>query len=119
MKKTAEIIQEHFGDSAAVGLNIEHDFVVFCDFSDFDIFKAHNDLRAKFMELRKKLDNVLVGENEDYRLEIDLGVCIYPDHGKSFDELEFKAKAALAKAAQENGDGICFYEEKKMGGGKK
>ena len=118
LKKISDIITEQFADKAAVGLDTDHDFVLFCDFSDFDIFKAHNDLKAKFSELCKELDSVTVGENGDFKLDISVGVCIYPDHGKSFDELEFKARQALSKAMESESDMLYYYDDKKSGGGK-
>ena len=118
LKKIADILVGHFGENAAAGLDTEHDFVLFCDFSDFDIFKAHNDLKAEFGELRKKLDTVTVGDNDDYKLDISIGICIYPDHGNSFDELEYKARQALASAMDNDSEKLCFYDDKKSGGGK-
>lgn len=118
LKKTSDIITGFFGDKATAGLDIEHDFVLFCDFSDFDIFKAHNDLKARFSELRGMLDQVTVGENDDYKLDISIGVCIYPDHGSTFDELEFKARQALYSAMDTDGESLCYYDDKKSGGGK-
>ncbi len=120
-KKVAEIIMGQFGNETAVGMNIDRDFVVFSDFSDFDIFKAHNDLAAGFKELRRSLNEVYVGENGDYRLDITIGACIYPDHGKTFDELEYKAKTALKEAVGSE-DKMCIYQEKpegRKGGGRK
>ena len=61
---------------------------------------------------------VTVGENGDFKLDISVGVCIYPDHGKSFDELEFKARQALSKAMESESDMLYYYDNKKSGGGK-
>ena len=120
MKKVSDMISESFGDKVTLGLDQERDFVLFCDFSDYDIFKAHNDLRTQFGDLRTKLDNVTVGQNGDYKLDISVGVCIYPDHGKTFEELDFKARTALATAMEDTkGKKLCFFDEKKSGGGKK
>ncbi|MBR4555671.1 MAG: diguanylate cyclase [Ruminococcus sp.] len=117
--KLSDILKEHFAGDNAVGINEDNELVVFCDYSDYDIFKAHNDIRNSFEQLEKKLENILVGENEDYRLDVAAGVCIYPDHGNTFDQLEFKAASALEKALENGGKGIVFYETSHKAGGAK
>ncbi|MBR6873507.1 MAG: diguanylate cyclase [Ruminococcus sp.] len=118
LQKVAEILKNTFGTETAIGLNGSKEFIVFSDFSDFDLFMSHNNLRSKFTALRTKLDNVLVGENEDYKLDISIAVCIYPDHGKTFEDLEFKAKSLIYDSPSDEAARLVFYDEKKSGGGK-
>ena len=110
-KQLANILKESFPDSA-IGINTRDDFVVFTDFSDFDIFKAHENLRATHEEVKKQFESLLVGDNGDYKLDASMGVCIYPDSGRDYDELDSKAAKALASALAMEGDSLVFYEDK-------
>lgn len=112
----AEILRDSFGEEAVIGLNLHDEFVVFTDFSDYDLFKAHKDLRDRHEDAKCQFLKLLVGENADYKLYAAMGTCIYPDHGKDYDELEYNASLALAKALEESGDSFVCFDEKLRGG---
>ena len=119
LRMLSDILHEGFGDDAAIGLNSRNEFVVFSDFSDYDIFKAHDALKSKHEEIRARFAELLVGENSDFKLDTAMGVCIYPDHGKDYDELDYKASLALSSALELDNDSLVFFDEKlerKQGG---
>ena len=115
--KLAQLLKQGFGEETAIGLNSSGEFVVFSDFSDFDIFKAHESLKSKHEEVRKLFSELLVGDDADIKLDVAIGVCVYPDHGKDYEELEYKAGAALDKALSLDKDSVVFFEEKAKAGG--
>ena len=53
-----------------------------------------------------------MGDYGDYKLDASMGVCIYPDSGRDYDELDSKAAKALASALAMEGDSLVFYEDK-------
>lgn len=115
--KLASLLIEGFGEDTTIGLNDRGEFVVFSDFSDFDIFKAHDTLKQKHEDVRKLFSELLVGDDEDIKLDVAMGVCVYPDNGKDYDELDNNALTALEKALTMEKDSLAFYEEKKKQGG--
>ena len=93
--KLAELLKEHFGSRSIIGISENREITLFTDFSDFDIFKAHEDLKLRHEECIRVFKKLLVGENEDYKLNVAVGACIYPDNGRDIDELDYKVRIAL------------------------
>jgi len=116
-KQLAGILKESFGDSSIIGINDDNALVVFTDFSDYDLFKAHDNLVRTHNDTLKLFSRLLVGDNSDYKLDVAMGVCIYPDQAKDYDELDLKARQALEAALDTENDSLVFYDEKKIGGG--
>ena len=110
--KITKILRTTFGEEAVIGINEYKEFTVFADFTDFDIFKAHEELKARHDECMRAFNTLLVGQREDYKLNIAMGVCIYPDNGRDFDALDYKADVALKEALEKENDSIVYYDEK-------
>lgn len=117
--KLSELLKEHFGSRAVIGITEEREITLFTDFSDFDIFKAHEDLKLKHEECIRIFKKLLVGDDGDYKLNVAVGVCIYPDNGRDFDELDYKVSIALEEALKKESDSLVFYDEKQRTGAEK
>ena len=117
--RITSILKNTFGETSVIGINEHSEFTVFADFTDYDIFKAHEKLKASHDECLRAFNKLLVGLSEDYKLNVAVGVCIYPDNGRDFDELDYKASLALEEALEKNknSDSLVYYDEKHMSGG--
>lgn len=111
-----KLLRAHFGENSIIGIDDDNEITMFTDFSDYDIFKAHDDLRVKHEECVTLFKKLLVGDNEDYKLNVAVGVCIYPDDGADFDQLDYRAGLALSEALEQEGDSIVFYDGKSRSG---
>ncbi|MBR1763918.1 MAG: diguanylate cyclase [Ruminococcus sp.] len=110
MKNIAELIKGYFDNDTVAGLNDKAEFMIFADYSDYDIFKAHDELKSQLTKLCEQLSELTVGGEEGTRLGIGMGVCIYPDDGSTFDELDFAASEALALSLAEEKSVCVFYK---------
>lgn len=103
--------EKYFSDiKTSIGRVSDDMTVVFADYSEFDIFKAHEKLREGCEGFRRSFESFSIGSGNDMKLHVSIGVCIYPDHAEDFDSLLEKAKEALKKADSKDGDSIEFYD---------
>ncbi len=110
LRKMGDMISASFGAKDIVGINENSEFTVFADFSDFDLFKAHNSLKARCNSLCSSFKSFCAGGSQEHKLYAAMGVCVYPDSGKTFDELYENASAALELSLRADKDSCIFYE---------
>ena len=110
LKKTGDLISASFGSNDIIGINEHSEFTVFADFSDFDLFKAHNTLKARCDSLCTRFKGFFAGENQEHKLYAAIGVCVYPDSGKTFDELYECTAKALSLSLEAEKDSCIYYE---------
>ncbi|WP_124100861.1 diguanylate cyclase [Ruminococcus sp. Marseille-P6503] len=110
LKKTGDLISASFGSDDIIGINEQDEFTVFADFSDFDLFKAHSTLKARCDSLCTSFKGFFAGENQEHKLYFAVGVCVYPDSGKTFDELYKCAAKALSLSLKAEKDSCVYYE---------
>ncbi len=85
---------------------------MFADYSEFDIFKAHEKLKSGCEGLCSIFKGFTLDEAGDMLLSISIGACIYPDHAEDFDALIAKASAARKRAEKRGGCAYCMYDPK-------
>ena len=110
VKGMTSICKDYFSDKESFIGRVNEDMTaVFANYSEFDIFKAHEKLKAGCEGLCRAFDG-FVAEGSDLRLDISIGVCIYPDHAESFDELMQKSELALDKANMTDNSSFVIYD---------
>ena len=92
--KTAEVLREFYGKNNTVGKTGDNEFAVLADFTDFNLFKAHDRMKANIRQLEEELDKLEL-ENERGMIRCAVGASIYPDDSDDYDTLYENAKAAL------------------------
>ena len=112
--KLMRITQDFFADRKAyIGRIYDDRIVVFADYSEFDLFKAHESLKNGCEDFRKAFDDFTIGADTDFKLHVSIGACIYPDHAEDFDSLLEKANEAYTTAERSEGDSLAIYGNKK------
>lgn len=109
MRSLSQLLTTSFENDPVIGINDKSEFIIFCDFSDYDIFKAHDALHEQIKRVCEELDKLTVGGDEEgTKLGIATGVCVYPDDGSTFDELYYAASEALERS-MENSSNVCVF----------
>ncbi len=110
LKKMGDMLLGHFRSEDTVGIGENGEFMILADFTDFDLFKANEQLKEKCRSVCAGFENFYMGENDDrHRLYAAMGVCVYPDGGKTFEELYECASAALESSLALEKDSCIFY----------
>lgn len=120
--KTYRALATYFGTDAEDSKNIigrtgENEFVVFADFTEYDLFKAHDKLRASLEELSLILGTVHIQIDDD--IKIYVGAATYPDSSTDYDELYDLASEALDKAAAAGEPNYALHKKDTSPGGDK
>lgn len=91
-----------------IGRAYDDYITVFADYSEFDLFKAHDELKKSCEELYRSFEDFTAGDDGTLKLDITIGASIYPDDGDDFDTLLGKARQAykLANHREKNRFGI-------------
>ncbi|SDA19119.1 hypothetical protein SAMN02910447_01406 [Ruminococcus sp. YE71] len=87
--------------------------VVFADFSEFDIFKAHRTLEMTCADFCSSFSGFSAGEDGALKLHVNVGVSVYPDSADDFDSLLEKASKAFLAANRLDGDSFVLYDPAK------
>lgn len=112
--KLITISEEYFSDRKFIVGRMQNDrIVLFVDFSEFDIFKAHRTLEQSCKDFAKAFDGMTAGDDNALRLHVDIGASVYPDHAEDFDTLLEKAAKALGDANKKDGDSFVLYDPSK------
>ncbi|MBQ1903969.1 MAG: diguanylate cyclase [Ruminococcus sp.] len=97
--KTAEVLRDFYGKNNTVGKTGDNEFAVLADFTDFNLFKAHDRMKANIRQLEEELEKLEL-ENERGMIRCAVGASVYPDDSDDYDTLYENAKAALEDSAQ-------------------
>lgn len=109
----AEKAEDFFADKKHHTGRAYDDFiVVFVDYSEFDLFKAHDELRKGCEELCKSFDDFTAGVDGSLKLNVAIGASIYPDHGDDFDTLLGKARQAYKEADSSEKSGFRIFKQR-------
>ncbi len=109
-----ENAEQFFADREfIIGRSQSDRIIIFADYSQFDIFKAHQTLEENCEEFSKSFNELAVGEDNAIKLYVNVGVSIYPDSAEDFDTLLEKASKAFAAAEDMEGDGFALYDPSK------
>ena len=108
--KVSSVLREFYGKSSTVGKTGENEFAVLADFTDFNLFKAHERMKANIRQLEEKLDKLEL-ENERGMIRCALGAAVYPEDSEDYDELYDNAKSALEDSTQTRACKCRFYSD--------
>ena len=98
--KLSDKTEEYFKDrDHHIGRAYDDYIIVFADYSEFDLFKAHAELEKNCAGLGNFFKDFTVGEQNELKLDIVIGASVYPDHGDDFDTLLGKARQAYKTAS--------------------
>jgi GGDEF domain-containing protein len=109
--KLIKSAEKFFSDrNCLTGRVSEDNIAVFADFSEFNLFKAHEKLKLSCEEFCCSFEDLTIGTENDVILHVSIGACIYPDHAEDFDSLLELAAKALDKAEQSNENSFEIYK---------
>jgi GGDEF domain-containing protein len=113
--KLCETAEEFFsGKRFEIG-RVDDKIAVFADYSEFDLFKAHENLERGCKDLCRAFSNFTVGAKGDMKLHVSIGASIYPDHAEEFDSLLELSERALLEAEESGDDSVVIYSPEKHG----
>ena len=96
--------------------------VLFVEFTEFDLFKAHDNLKKECTDFGKEFTDFTAEIGSSLKLGVNVGVSIYPDHAEDYDTLLSKAESAFDIADKQVESCCAVYSEqteKMKGDGKK
>lgn len=98
-------LTEMFGDDNSkniVGRTDKNEFVIFADFTEYDLFKAHDRLKESLRALDEKLKQCELSSDRGM-IKCAVGAAIYPDSSTDYDELYEYAHEALEESWKNGG----------------
>lgn len=121
-RQVNETLGNLFGDAVLINISdnlkkifYESDIVGRIGGDEFLIFiKNRNNLRMlidKTEDIREVVRNTYIGEKVDGTITCSIGITLYPDDGKTFEELFRNADVALHKAKMLGKDRCEFYSK--------
>lgn len=110
-RKVSEIIGSVFKNEDIYGLLEEGEFIVFADFTNYDLFKAHDDMKKSLRSLCAMLGECGLDQDRGY-IRAAVGASVYPDCSNDYDELLECAEKAAAQSADNDGKYEIYAKEK-------
>ena len=110
MLKVSSVLRELYGKNNTVGKTGENEFAVLADFTDFNLFKAHDRMKANIRRLEEELDKLEL-ENERGMIRCAIGASVYPDDSEDYDILYENAKTALEDSSQTRACKCKFFKD--------
>lgn len=117
-------LTEMFGDfedkksGNIVGKTDMNEFVIFADFTEYDLFKAHDRLKESLRALDAKLKQCELSSDRGM-IKCAVGAAIYPDSSTDYDELYECAHNALEESWDNGGKKYVLHKkETQTKGGK-
>ena len=91
------LLKDFYGEKNIVGKTGENEFEVFADFTEYDLFKAHDKLKNSLKALDERLSECQLSSGRGY-IKCCVGAAVYPDSSSDYDELYECAKTSLQKS---------------------
>lgn len=110
--KTSRLLSDIYGENNIVGKTGENEFAIFADFTEYDLFKAHNNLKNNLELLENRLSGCELDNNRGM-IKYGIGAAIYPDCGFDYDELYEIAKSALKESIEKDNGKFVLDSGKK------
>lgn len=109
----SQTIREMYSDGEndkknIVGRTGENEFIIFADFTQYDLFKAHDDLMESVKELDRRLSLCELTSDRGM-IKCAVGAAVYPDSSADYDDLYECAKQSLDEAEKKYGSGYVIY----------
>ena len=114
MIKVSAVLRDFYGKSSTVGKTGENEFAILADFTDFNLFKAHERMKANIRQLEEELDKLEL-ENDRGMIRCALGAAVYPEDSEDYDELYSNARTALEDSTQTRACKCRFYKDMQPG----
>ncbi|MFW5891247.1 MAG: putative bifunctional diguanylate cyclase/phosphodiesterase [bacterium] len=105
IRSLAEHLQDINKKAELISLYRGNQFLLLYDLDNYDIV-----LKKELESLLKKINKFIKAKNYDYLLKINLGIAIYPDHGKTATELMTKVHNAMYSIENNTGS-YQIYDE--------
>lgn len=93
-----------------VGRAGKNEFVVFADFTEYDLFKAHDKLKESLKEISRRLEECELDSGRGM-VKCSIGAAVYPDISTDYDELYESAGEALKEAEENDGNYVLYKNE--------
>ncbi len=104
LAELGKLLLDAFSDMDIVGRMGTDQFLVL-----IGNYKTIDELKAKGTELCAKLNKTYEKDGKNITLTANIGIALYPDHGKEFDSLYKKATTALNQAEKDLYGGFSIY----------
>ena len=110
LEKTGEILRSTFSDNDYLGRIGGDEFGVLVNtrFDSSEKFDAF--LLEKCKELSSAYHEYYSGRDGDYKISASIGVALWPDNGRSFEELYSACDSALYRSKKSGRDTFTFYD---------
>lgn len=109
----SQTLTEMFGDEDSgniVGKIDTNEFVIFADFTEYDLFKAHDRLKESLHALDVKLKQCELSSDRGL-IKCAVGAAIYPDSSTDYDELYEYAHSALEESWNNGGKKYVLHKK--------
>lgn len=112
-RKVSETVCSAFKGEDIFGLLEEGEFVIFADFTDYDLFKAHDDMKESLRALSAQLGECSLDNDRGY-IRTAVGASVYPDSSSDYDELLEYAEKAAAQSAENDGRYVIYSKKEEV-----
>lgn len=114
--KTYRGLAEFFGIDDPTTENLlgrtgDGEFMVLADYTQYDLFKANDNLREGLVELSESLNSIFIATEGD--IHICVGAAVYPHNSTDYDTLYDMAEAALNEAIGDDEKSYALYKKEK------
>lgn len=107
----SDMLKQMYNENSVVARTQENEFAIFADFSEYDLFKAHDRLRENLKQLESRLDECQLPQGRGM-IKCAIGAAIYPDVSQDYDMLYECAKTALNEAIKGEDLNCVLYKNK-------
>ena len=114
--KAYRVLAEYLGtddpDSKnVIGRTGEGEFLIMGDFTQYDLFKANDELKEGLVQISEALNSVYIHGPGD--VHICIGAAVYPHNSTDYDELYGMAEKALAEAVHDDEHCYAIFKKEK------
>ncbi|MBR1382990.1 MAG: diguanylate cyclase [Ruminococcus sp.] len=109
--KVAHAVDDLFGAEHTVGIMKRDEFAVFADFTDINLLKAYDDIKASVSGLAKRLERCEL-DNDRGEIKTAVGAALYPDCSADYDELLSLAEDAAKQCSADRTKTYVLYKKK-------
>lgn len=111
LAKTGSILRAEFSTEDLVGRIGGDEFAVFVNSDPEDGVDYEDYIRSKCENLCKAFSVNYMGDDESYKISASIGVSLFPQDGKSFEELYKASDSALYRSKKKGKDTYTFYDK--------
>lgn len=86
-------------------------FLIMADYTQYDLFKANDSLKAGLVQLSERLNSICIDVAGD--IHICVGAAVYPHNSTDYDELFEMAEKALDDAVKDDEKTYALYRKEK------